>query len=108
MTVWSIVLLLKSALVQLLEAESAHKVFGVELLVHGRDAASGDRFLAARAQRASLQVVVSLAVWQAFVVKETTPSKWLVTLLQKKLQILFVSCIFKMFDRSFCHVEERI
>ena len=82
MTVWSIVLLLKSALVQLLEAESAHKVFWVELLVHGRDAASGDWFLATRAQRASLQVVVSLAVWQAFVVKETPPSKWLVALLQ--------------------------
>lgn len=44
------ILLLERAFVQLLEAESAHKVFWVKLLAHSRDAAAGDGLLAARAQ----------------------------------------------------------
>lgn len=65
-----IVLLLEGAFVQLLEAESAHKVLWVELLSHGCDAAARDGLLAARAQRASPLVVVGLAVRLPVVVKE--------------------------------------
>ena len=42
-----VVLLLEGTLVQLLQAEGTHKVFRVELLGHGRDAAAGDGLLAA-------------------------------------------------------------
>ena len=45
-----VILLLEGAFVELLEAESAHKVLWVELLAHGCDAATGDGLLAARAQ----------------------------------------------------------
>lgn len=45
-----VILLLKGALVKLLEAKSTHKVLGVKLLAHGCDAAASDGFLAARAQ----------------------------------------------------------
>lgn len=65
-----LVLLLEGAFVQLLEAEGAHKVFGVELLAHGRDAASRDGLLAAGAQGAAPLVVVRLAVGLAVVVEE--------------------------------------
>lgn len=65
-----VVLLLEGAFVELLEAESAHKVLGVELLAHGRDAAAGDGLLAAGAQRAAPLVVVRLAVRLALVVEE--------------------------------------
>lgn len=65
-----VVLLLEGALVQLLEAEGANKVFWVELLAHGCDAAAGDGLLAAGAQRAAPLVVMRLAVRLALVVKE--------------------------------------
>lgn len=70
MAVGLVVLLFEGALVELLEAESAHKVLWVELLAHGGDAAASDRFLAAGAQRAAPLVVVRLAVGLAVVVKE--------------------------------------
>lgn len=71
-----VILLFEGALIKLLEAEGAHKVLGVELLAHGCDAAAGDGLLAARAQRATALVVVSLAVWLAVVVKEAAIYKW--------------------------------
>lgn len=45
-----VVLLLEGALVQLLQAEGAHKVFRVELAEHGRNATTGDGFRATSAQ----------------------------------------------------------
>lgn len=50
LTVGLVVLLLESALVELLEAKGAHEMLGVELLGHGGDAAAGDGLLAAGAQ----------------------------------------------------------
>lgn len=65
-----VVLLFEGAFVELLEAESTHKVLWVELLAHGCNAAAGDGLLAARAQRAAPLVVVRLTVRLALVVKE--------------------------------------
>lgn len=70
MAVWLVLLLLEGSLVQLLEAEGADKVFRVEFLKHGRNAAPGDRLGAAGAQRSALGVVVSLTVRQSLVVEE--------------------------------------
>jgi len=65
-----VVLLLEGALVELLEAEGAHKVLRVELLGHGGDAAAGDGLLAAGAQGAAPLVVVALAVRLPVVLEE--------------------------------------
>ena len=70
LTVRLVVLLLEGALVELLEAEGADEVLGVELLGHGGDAAARDGLLAARAQRAPPLVVVRLAVGLPLVLKE--------------------------------------
>lgn len=78
-----VILLLERAFVQLLEAESAHKVFWVKLLAHSRDAAAGDGFLAARAQRAAPLMVVRLAVGLAIMVKEAAVYEWSEALLEK-------------------------
>ena len=66
-----VVLLLESAFVQLLEAEGADEVLGVELLAHGADAAARDGLLAAGAERAASLVVVHLAERLAVVLEET-------------------------------------
>lgn len=71
-----VILLLEGAFVELLEAESAHKVLWVELLAHGSDAAAGDGLLAAGAQRAAPLVVVRLTVRLALVVKEAAVYEW--------------------------------
>jgi len=71
-----VILLLKGALVELLEAESAHKVLWVKLLAHGCDATASDGLLAARAQRAAPLVVMRLAIRLALVVKETAIYEW--------------------------------
>lgn len=65
-----VVLLLEGAFVELLKAESAHKVLRVELLAHGGDAAARDGLLAAGAERAAALVVVRLTVRLAVVVEE--------------------------------------
>lgn len=70
MTVRLVALLLEGALVQLLQAESADEVLGVELPEHGRNAAAGDRFVAAGTKGAALRMVVGLAVRLALVVEE--------------------------------------
>lgn len=70
-----VVLLLEGALVELLEAEGAHKMLGVELLGHGGDAAARDGLLAARAQRAAPLVVVHLTVGLPVVLKEAAIDK---------------------------------
>lgn len=78
-----VILLLESALVQLLEAESTNKVLRVELLAHGGDAAPRDGLLAARAQRAAALVVVRLAVRLPVVIKEAAVDEWCEALLGK-------------------------
>lgn len=83
MAVGLVILLLEGAFVELLEAESAHKVLWVELLAHGCDAAAGDGLLAARAQRAAPLVVVRLAVRLAIVVKEAAVYERREALLEK-------------------------
>ena len=81
MAVWLLILLLKGALVELLEAEGTHKVFRVKLLVHGSNAAACDGFVAASTQRPSLGMVVCLTEWHAVMVVETATSKRCVALL---------------------------
>lgn len=70
-----VVLLLEGALVELLEAEGAHEMLGVELLGHGGDAAPGNGLLAARAQRATPLVVVHLTVRLPVMLKEAAVDK---------------------------------
>lgn len=65
-----VVLLLEGALVQLAEAEGTDEVLGVVLAEHGRDAATRDGLVAARAKRAPLGVVVRLAEGLPLVVVE--------------------------------------
>lgn len=78
------ILLLESAFVQLLEAESAHKVLWVELLGHGCDAAACDGLLAAGTQRAAPLVVVRLTVGLAVVIKEAAVYEGREALLQNQ------------------------
>ena len=70
MTIRLIILLLKGSLIQLSQTEGAHEVFRVELPEHGCDATPSDGLVTAGAEGASLAVVVGLAVWLAFVLKE--------------------------------------
>lgn len=79
-----VVLLLEGPLVELLEAEGADEVLGVELLGHGGDAAAGDGFLAAGAERAAPLVVVHLAVGLPVVLEEAAVNKRGEALLQGK------------------------
>lgn len=81
------VLLFEGALVELLEAESTHKVLWVELLPHGCDAAARDGFLTAGAQRAAALVVMSLAVRLPVVVKEAAVYEWCEALLENTMYI---------------------
>ena len=63
--------LLESSFVQLLQAGGTHKMLRVELLVHGRDAATCHWLVAVRAQRPSLGMIVGLAVRKAIVFIKT-------------------------------------
>lgn len=81
MAVRFVILFLECSLVKLFKAESTDEMFGVEFLVHSGYTASCDRFLTTGAQRSSLKVVVGLAVWLTFMIKETTTSKVCVTFL---------------------------
>lgn len=76
MTVGLPVLLFEGALVELLEAIVADEMLGVELALHGGDAATRNGLVAACAQRASHRVVVDLAVRHAVVVKEVALVEW--------------------------------
>lgn len=77
-----VVLLFEGAFVELLEAEGADKVLRVELARHGGDAAARDGLLAARAERATLFVVVDLAEGAAAVLEETSIHKGCITFLE--------------------------
>lgn len=79
MAVRFVVLFLEGALVQLLQAESAHEMLRVEFLEHGRYAAAGDRFGTTGAKRSSFRVIVGLAVGQALVVEERSAKERLTT-----------------------------
>lgn len=70
MTVWLVRLLLKGALVELLETEGADKVLRMEFAEHGRDASSADRFMTTSTKGTSFLMVVSLAIWLTFMIKE--------------------------------------
>ena len=78
------VLLFERSFVQLLQAEGAHEMLGVELTVHGRDTAPRDGLLAAVTQRAPLGVVMHLTVRPAVVLEEAAARKRLVALLQRQ------------------------
>lgn len=72
MAVRLVVLFFEGAFVELLQAEGAHEVLRVELLGHGRDAASRDGLLAAGAERAAALVVVDFTVRLAVVLEEAS------------------------------------
>lgn len=74
--------LLERALVQLLQAECAHKVLRMEFTEHGGDAATGYRLGAAGAQRAAFGVIMRLAVRQTFEVEERSMLKRLTAVLR--------------------------
>lgn len=71
-----VVLFFEGAFVELLQAEGADKVLRVELLGHGRDAASCYGLLAAGAEGAAALVVVDFTVGLAIVFKEASIHKW--------------------------------
>lgn len=83
MAVRLVVLLLERALVQLLQTERAHEMFGMEFAEHCGDAPARYRFVAARAQRAPLQVVVGLAIRLALVVEERAADERLSAVLER-------------------------
>ena len=60
-------LLLEGALIKLLEAEGTNEMFWMKFLAHGRDASSGDGFLATGAKGSPPSVIVDLAVRLAVV-----------------------------------------
>lgn len=84
LTVGLVILLLKGAFVELLEAEGTDEVLWVELLGHGCDAAAGDGLLAAGAERAAPLVVVHLAVGLPVVFEKAAIDEWREALLQEK------------------------
>lgn len=78
-----VVLLFEGSFVELLEAEGTDKVFWVEFLAHGSDAASRDGLLAAGAERAAALVVMHLAVGLPIVLEEAAVDKRGETFLQQ-------------------------
>lgn len=70
MAVGLVLLLLEGPVVELLEAEGAHKMLRVEPPGHGCDAAARDWLLAVGAERAAPLVVVHLAVGLSVVLEE--------------------------------------
>ena len=74
--------LLEGALVELVEAEGADEVFGMEALPHGRHTATADRLPATRAETSASAVVVSLAVRSSAVLEERSALEARLALLQ--------------------------
>ena len=68
---------------ELLHAEGAHKVLGVEALANGGDAPAEHWLLTRGAERPALGVIMLLAVRLALVVEEAASSKALLALLQR-------------------------
>lgn len=80
MAIWLVILFLERSFVQLFQAERTDEVFGVKFTEHGRNAATRDGLVAARTQRATLCMVMGLAVRHAFMVKETSSIKGRLTI----------------------------
>jgi hypothetical protein len=70
-------ILLEGAFVELLEAEGADKVLGVEFAKHGGDTSSRDGFSASGTKRAFEGMEMGLAVRGSFMFKKVAISKWL-------------------------------
>lgn len=81
-----VVLFFEGSFVELLEAEGTDKVFRVKFLAHSSDAASRDRLLAPRAERAAALVVMHLAVGLPVMLKEAAVDEWRETFLQEKAE----------------------
>lgn len=78
-----VLLLFEAAFAQGFQAKMTHKVVGVELGPHGRDAAAQDWLLAGMTHAPTGLVVVGLAQRFAFVLEEAAINKGGVALLQK-------------------------
>lgn len=89
MTVGLVVLLLESATVESLQTVRASEVLGVELFVHGRDAATSDWLVTRGTQRSTLGVVVRFTVGEALVVVETARSKWHTAVLSRNINAAY-------------------
>jgi hypothetical protein len=83
MTIWLVILFLKGAFVELLQAERTDKVLWVELTMHSCDAAPGDWFLTAVTKRSTLGMIVHFTVGAAVMIKKTSSREWLTTFLNK-------------------------
>ena len=88
MTVWFVILLFKSAFVQLLQTERTNEMFWVELSEHSGDASASDWFMASSAQGTSFGVVVSFTVRISFVVEEAATDEWTSTILNENSLLL--------------------
>lgn len=86
-----VVLLFEGSLVQLLQAEGADEMLGMELLAHGWDAAARDGFLTAGTQRPPAGVIMNLTVRLPVVLEETAVYEGCETLLQHTHQITWHS-----------------
>lgn len=73
MAVGLVVLFLEGALVQLLQAKRANKVFRMELAEHSSDAATCNGLVTTCTERSSFGMVVGLAVGKTLVVEERSP-----------------------------------
>lgn len=83
MAVLLVLLLFEAAFAQGFQAKVTHKVVGVELGAHGRDAAAQDWLLAGVTHAPAGLVVVGLAQRFAFVLEEAAVDEGGVALLQK-------------------------
>lgn len=94
MTIWLVILFLKSTFVELLEAKCTHKVLRMKFTVHGSDASACDWLLTTEAQRASAGMIVHLAIRSAFMLKETSTRKSLMAFLRgnKSRKMLIYLC----------------
>lgn len=87
MAIGLVVLLLECALVELLQAEGAHEMLGMEFAEHGGDASAGDGLGASGAQRSPLRVVVGLTIRQSLVVEERSAVERLPAILKANKRI---------------------
>lgn len=76
MAVGFVILFFEGAFVELFQAEGTDKVLRVKFLGHGRDTATSDWLLTARAEGATALMVVHLTVGLAIIFKETAIHKW--------------------------------
>lgn len=84
MTVWLVILFLEGTLVELLEAECAHKVLRVKFTMHSSNASASDGLLTAVAQSAAAGMIVHLTVGFTLMLEEASTGESLVAFLERR------------------------